>query len=54
MKAAIRNGTIVTHDQTYEANVFIANEAKEISPEWSVAGTDVLLHAVLETAEITG
>ena len=29
------------------------NEAEEISPEWATAGTDVLLHAVLETAEIT-
>ena len=29
------------------------NEAEEISPEWAAAGTDVLLHAVLETAIIT-
>lgn len=28
------------------------NEAEEISQEWATAGTDVLLHAVLETAEI--
>ncbi len=28
------------------------NEAEEISKDWAVAGTDVLLHAVLETAEI--
>lgn len=28
------------------------NEAEEISPEWAEAGTNVLLHAVLETAEI--
>lgn len=28
------------------------NEAEEISPEWAKAGCDVLLHAVLETAEI--
>ena len=28
------------------------NEAEEISPEWAAAGTDVLLHAVLETAQI--
>ncbi len=28
------------------------NEAEEISKEWASAGTDVLLHAVLETAEI--
>ncbi|HMT13669.1 MAG TPA: Zn-dependent hydrolase [Aestuariivirga sp.] len=28
------------------------NEAEEISPEWAAAGTDVLLHAVLEAAEI--
>lgn len=28
------------------------NEAEEISPEWAAAGCDVLLHAVLETAEI--
>ncbi len=28
------------------------NEAEEISKEWAVAGTDVLLHAVVETAEI--
>ena len=28
------------------------NEAEEISKEWAAAGTDVLLHAVLETAEI--
>jgi N-carbamoyl-L-amino-acid hydrolase len=30
------------------------NEAEEISPEWAAAGTDVLLHTVLETAEIVG
>lgn len=30
------------------------NEAEEISKEWSTAGADVLLHAVLETAEIVG
>ncbi len=28
------------------------NEAEEISKEWATAGTDVLLHAVLETAQI--
>ncbi|MBC56010.1 MAG: Zn-dependent hydrolase [Confluentimicrobium sp.] len=28
------------------------NEAEEITPEWAAAGTDVLFHAVLETAEI--
>ncbi|SCM67400.1 Zn-dependent hydrolase [Donghicola eburneus] len=28
------------------------NEAEEISPEWAAAGTDVLLHAALETAQI--
>ncbi len=28
------------------------NEAEEISPEWATAGADVLLHAVLETAEV--
>jgi N-carbamoyl-L-amino-acid hydrolase len=28
------------------------NEAEEISKEWAAAGTDVLLRAVLETAEI--
>ena len=27
------------------------NEAEEISPEWASAGADVLLHAVLQTAE---
>mgnify|MGYP000113676423 CR=1 FL=1 len=30
------------------------NEAEEISPEWAAAGTDVLFHAVLETAVVTG
>ena len=30
------------------------NEAEEISKDWAVAGTDVLLHAVVETAEIVG
>ncbi|MCB2115121.1 MAG: Zn-dependent hydrolase [Rhodobacteraceae bacterium] len=30
------------------------NEAEDISPEWAAAGTDVLLHAVLETAEVVG
>ena len=30
------------------------NEAEEISKDWAVAGNDVLLHAVLETAEIVG
>ncbi|MDB6177895.1 Zn-dependent hydrolase [Paracoccus sp. Z330] len=29
------------------------NEAEEISPEWAKAGTDVLLHAVLNAAEVT-
>ncbi|WP_323780409.1 Zn-dependent hydrolase [Thalassovita sp.] len=28
------------------------NEAEDISKEWATAGTDVLLHAVLETAEV--
>ncbi|MEL7462055.1 MAG: M20/M25/M40 family metallo-hydrolase, partial [Pseudomonadota bacterium] len=28
------------------------NEAEEISPEWASAGTDVLFHAVVETAGI--
>ena len=28
------------------------NEAEEISKEWAVAGADVLMHAVIETAEI--
>ena len=28
------------------------NEAEEISREWASAGTDVLMHAVLETAQI--
>ncbi len=28
------------------------NEAEEIFPEWAAAGADVLLHAVLETAEV--
>ena len=28
------------------------NEAEEISPEWASAGADVLLHAVLEVAEV--
>ena len=28
------------------------NEAEEISQKWSSAGADVLLHAVLESAEI--
>jgi len=28
------------------------NEAEEISKDWATAGTDVLMHAVVETAEI--
>jgi N-carbamoyl-L-amino-acid hydrolase len=28
------------------------NEAEEISPDWAAAGTDVLFHAVLETAQV--
>jgi N-carbamoyl-L-amino-acid hydrolase len=28
------------------------NEAEDISKEWATAGADVLLHAVVETAEI--
>ena len=28
------------------------NEAEEISPEWAAAGADVLLHAVIEAAEV--
>ncbi|MCW1933601.1 Zn-dependent hydrolase [Pararhodobacter zhoushanensis] len=30
------------------------NEAEEISKDWAAAGTDVLLHAVLETAVVVG
>ena len=30
------------------------NEAEDISKEWATAGADVLLHAVLETAEVVG
>ncbi len=30
------------------------NEAEEISKEWAAAGTNVLFHAVVETAEIVG
>ncbi|MEP2642303.1 Zn-dependent hydrolase [Roseobacter sp.] len=30
------------------------NEAEEISPQWAAAGADVLLHAVLETAQVVG
>ncbi|MFZ5709719.1 MAG: Zn-dependent hydrolase [Pseudomonadota bacterium] len=30
------------------------NEAEEISPEWAKAGTDVLFHAVVETAGVVG
>jgi N-carbamoyl-L-amino-acid hydrolase len=30
------------------------NESEEISPEWAAAGTDVLLHAVLEVAGVAG
>jgi N-carbamoyl-L-amino-acid hydrolase len=30
------------------------NEAEEILPEWAEKGTNVLLHAVLETAEVVG
>ena len=30
------------------------NEDEEITKEWAAAGTAVLLHAVLETAEIVG
>jgi N-carbamoyl-L-amino-acid hydrolase len=30
------------------------NEAEEILPEWAAAGTDVLLHAVLEVAGVVG
>lgn len=30
------------------------NEAEEISSDWAAAGTDVLLHAVLEVAQVVG
>ena len=30
------------------------NEAEEISPDWATAGANVLMHAVVETAEIVG
>ena len=30
------------------------NEAEEISVEWAAAGTDVLLHAVLDVAGVVG
>jgi N-carbamoyl-L-amino-acid hydrolase len=28
------------------------NEAEDMTPEWAAAGTDVLLHAVLDKAEV--
>ena len=28
------------------------NEAEEITPDWATAGAEVLMHAVVETAEI--
>ncbi len=30
------------------------NEAEEITPQWAAAGADVLLHAVVETAQVIG
>ena len=30
------------------------NEAEEISPEWAAAGTDVMLHAVMQVAGVVG
>ncbi|MBL4544333.1 MAG: M20/M25/M40 family metallo-hydrolase, partial [Rhodobacteraceae bacterium] len=30
------------------------NEAEEITPEWAEKGANVLMHAVLETAEVVG
>ncbi|MBV9634928.1 MAG: M20/M25/M40 family metallo-hydrolase, partial [Methylobacteriaceae bacterium] len=30
------------------------NEAEKIYPEWAIAGANVLMHAVLEKAEIVG
>ena len=33
---------------------FRNNEAEEITPDWAAAGTDVLFHAVLETAGVVG
>ena len=30
------------------------NEAEEISPEWAAAGTNVMLHTVLQVAEVVG
>ncbi len=65
MTTIIKNGTIVTGDLSYKADVRIENDvitengqgqshnkAEAISPEWAAAGTDVLLHAVLEVAEV--
>ncbi len=55
------------HDAVYVARVAPAamiftpcidgishNEAENMTPEWAAAGTDVLLHAVLEKAEVVG
>jgi N-carbamoyl-L-amino-acid hydrolase len=53
------------HDAVYVARVAPAamiftpcidgishNEAENMTPEWAAAGTDVLLHAVLDNAEV--
>jgi N-carbamoyl-L-amino-acid hydrolase len=55
------------HDAVYVARVAPAamiftpciggishNESEDMTPEWAAAGTDVLLHAVLEKAEVVG
>jgi N-carbamoyl-L-amino-acid hydrolase len=55
------------HDAVYVARVAPAamiftpcidgishNESENMTPEWASAGTDVLLHAVLEKAEVVG
>jgi N-carbamoyl-L-amino-acid hydrolase len=55
------------HDAVYVARVAPAamiftpcidgishNESENMTPEWAAAGTDVLLHAVLEKAEVVG
>ena len=55
------------HDAVYVARVAPAamiftpciggishNESEDMTPEWAAAGTDVLLHAVLEQAEVVG
>ena len=46
------NGSVINFLDASSAVGYSSNEAEEITKDWAAAGANVLLHAVLETAEI--